>query len=74
MGVNSLCEDIKKYVFTNQIKMFNLRNITIKNYIDITKNSDEKIVKSYILNIYLYLINAWLYYNNLGDDYLLKIL
>ena len=70
--INSLYEDIKKYVFTNQIKMFNLRNITIKNYIDITKNSDEKIVKSYILNIYLYLINAWFYYNNLGDDYAFK--
>ena len=70
--INSLYEDIKKYVFTNQIKMFNLRNITIKNYIDITNNSDEKIVKSYILNIYLYLINAWFYYNNLGDDYAFK--
>ena len=50
--------------------MFNLRNIPIKNFVDLEKNTNENIVKSYILDIYLYLINSWLYYNNFGDDYI----
>ena len=48
--------------------MSNLRNITIKNNIDLVNLSNKEDIKNYILDIYLYLINAWNYYNNIGDD------
>ena len=67
---NSIMTKIKNYIHINNITMFNLRNITIKNFVDLEKNTNENIVKSYILDIYLYLINSWLYYNNFGDDYI----
>ena len=66
---NNEIAKIKNYINTNNINMFNLRNITIKNYVDLEKNTNEKIVKSYILDIYLYFINSWLYYNHFGDEF-----
>ena len=67
-NIDIIYDDIKKYVYSNKIKMCNLRNITIKNYIDIVNISNKNKVKNYILEVYLYLINAWHYYNNIGDD------
>ena len=56
--------------------MFSIRNITIKNGINIDDIDlkNKNIIKSYIIDIdvYSYLINAWFYYNNLGDDYSFK--
>ena len=69
---NTIINDLKNYIETNKIKMFNLRNVTIKNLINFEINSNEQIIKSYILDIYLYFINSWFYYNNLGDDYAFK--
>ena len=66
---NNEIAKIKNYINTNNINMFNLRNITIKNYVDLEKNTNDKIVKSYILDIYLYFINSWLYYNHFGDEF-----
>ena len=64
-------KDIKQYISDNNINMFNIRNITIKNEINIadTYLENKNIIKSYIIDMYLYLINAWFYYNNFGDDY-----
>ena len=66
--IDMIYEDIKNYIYTNKIKMSNLRNITIKNNIDLVNLSNKEDIKNYILDIYLYLINAWNYYNNIGDD------
>ena len=66
---NNEIAKIKNYINTNNINMFNLRNITIKNYVDLEKNTNDKIVKSYFLDIYLYFINSWLYYNHFGDEF-----
>ena len=52
--------------------MINMRNITIKNILDLDKKDDEENIKSYILDIYLYFLNALFYYNNFGDDYPFK--
>ena len=62
-------ENNKKYVYKNKIKMFEMRNISIKNRLNLEKILNKDIVKSYILEMYLYLINAWFYYNNFGDDF-----
>lgn len=67
-NIDIIYNDIKKYIYSNKIKMFNLRNITIIDYIDIVNISNKNKVKNYILEVYLYLINAWHYYNNIGDD------
>ena len=66
--IKTIYEDVKKYIYLNKIKSFNLRNITIKNNIELNKKSNKDVIKNYILDIYLYLINAWYYYNNIGDD------
>ena len=66
---DEILEDIKKYVYMNKIKMFEMRNISIKNRLNLEKILNKDIVKSYILEMYLYLINAWFYYNNFGDDF-----
>lgn len=64
-----ILKEITDYALDNNIRMINPRNITIKNYIDLEKNKNEENIKSYILDIYLYLMNALFYYNNFGDDY-----
>ena len=66
---DEILENIKKYVYKNKIKMFEMRNISIKNRLNLEKILNKDIVKSYILEMYLYLINAWFYYNNFGDDF-----
>jgi len=66
--IDMIYEDFKNYIYTNKIKMSNLRNITIKNNIYLVNLSNKENIKNYILDIYLYLINAWNYYNNIGDD------
>ena len=66
---DKILEDIEKYVYKNKIKMFEMRNISIKNRLNLEKILNKDIVKSYILEMYLYLINAWFYYNNFGDDF-----
>jgi len=66
---DEILEDIEKYVYKNKIKMFEMRNISIKNRLNLEKILNKDIVKSYILEMYLYLINAWFYYNNFGDDF-----
>ena len=67
-------KDIKKYIIDNNINMFSIRNSTIKNGINIDDIDleNKNIIKSYIIDVYSYLINAWFYYNNLGDDYSFK--
>lgn len=72
LNINEIYEDIKQYIYSKNITRFNLRNITIKDYVDLEKTKDEYSMKSYVLGIYLYLINAWFYYNNIGDDYSFK--
>ena len=71
-SINNLFQSIKKYISDNNIRMINMRNITIKNILDLDKKDDEENIKSYILDIYLYFLNALFYYNNFGDDYPFK--
>ena len=71
-NINNLFQLINKYISDNNIRMINIRNITIKNILDLDKKDDEEKIKSYILDIYLYFLNALFYYNNFGDDYPFK--
>ena len=74
LDIDKIYENINNYIESKKKKLFIFRNITIKNYIDLEKieYEDEDSIKSYILDIYLYFIKAWFYYNNLGDDYSFK--
>lgn len=55
---------IKDYVIKNVEYTFNIRNISIINDINLNEINESNFMK-----LYLYLIKAWLYYNNLGDDF-----
>lgn len=70
-------ENIQNYILKKNINNFNIRNIKILNEIDLNdSNENYEIIKEkkylYILEIYLFFINSWFYYNNFGDDYVFK--
>ena len=68
-NTNDILEEIKKYASDSNIRMINPRNFTIKNFINLEKRDNEEKIRSYIIDIYLYFLNALFYYNNFGDDY-----
>lgn len=66
-------EKINDYIKLKNIYMFNLRNVTILNEVDLEeKNVINEVKKNYILDVYSFLINSWFYYNNFGDDFVFK--
>lgn len=71
---DKIIENLKKYVNEKQ-SLFNIRNVSILNepYLNeeglINREDNKNDLNSYILQIYLHLIKAWFYYNNIGDDF-----
>ena len=68
--------EIHNYLKEKEIKYFNLRNVTLLEEVDLyeTPGGEElqnlnKKKTDYIFGLYSFLINSWLYYNNLGDNF-----
>ena len=66
--------DIGNYVKNKKIKHFNLRNVTLLEEVDLFETPKDESYNlnkknDYIISIYSFLINSWLYYNNLGDNF-----
>ena len=67
----SLIENnIKEYI--KKKKYFTFRNITLLQEISLLETSNDEQLKKkqyeYISSTFLFLINSWFYFNNLGDD------
>ena len=71
-----ILDDIKNYINDSKNYKFNIRNIKILDELDTNKRikfmddenieiENKKALNSYILNLYLFLIRAFFYYNNL---------
>lgn len=68
--------EINDYILKNNIKYYNSRNYSFlqeENFLEFSEKDDDKNILNkknlYILKIYSFLINAWFYYNNIGDDF-----
>lgn len=68
--------EIDNYLKGMEIKSFNIRNVTLLEDVDLfeTPNGEDsynfnKKRSDYIFGLYSFLINSWLYYNNLGDNF-----
>jgi small GTP-binding protein len=71
-----ILNELNNYIKNNRIKRFNLRNITLLEEVDLNEtpqneelNNLNKKKSDYIFELYFFLINSWLYYNNLGDNF-----
>ncbi len=71
-----IINDLNNYIKNKGIKRFNLRNVTLLEEVDLneTPGNEElynlnKKKRDYIFDLYFFLINSWLYYNNLGDNF-----
>lgn len=71
-----ILNDLNNYIKNKGIKRFNLRNVTLLEEVDLkeTPGNEElynlnKKKRDYIFDLYFFLINSWLYFNNLGDNF-----
>ena len=71
-----ILNDLNNYIKNKGFKRFNLRNVTLIEEVDLneTPGNEElynlnKKKRDYIFDLYFFLINSWLYYNNLGDNF-----
>lgn len=72
-----ILNELNSYIKNKGIKRFNLRNVTLLEEVDLNEtpeneelyNLNNKKKSDYIFDLYIFLINSWLYYNNLGDNF-----
>jgi GTP-binding protein EngB required for normal cell division len=72
-----ILNELNIYIKNKGIKRFNLRNVTLLEEVDLNEtleneelyNLNNKKKSDYIFDLYIFLINSWLYYNNLGDNF-----
>ena len=72
-----ILNELNSYIKNKGIKRFNLRNVTLLEEVDLNEtpeneelyNLNNKKKIDYIFDLYIFLINSWLYYNNLGDNF-----
>lgn len=72
-----ILNELNNYIKNKGIKRFNLRNVTLIEEVDLNGTSgneelynlNNKKKRDYIFDLYFFLINSWLYYNNLGDNF-----
>ena len=71
-----ILNQLNNYLKDKEIKNFILRNITLLEEVDLNETPrDEELHNlhkkktEYIFGLYSFLINSWLYYNNLGDNF-----
>lgn len=72
-----ILNELNNYIKNKGIKRFNLRNVTLLEEVDLNEtpeneelyNLNKKKKSDYIFDLYFFLINSWLYYNNLGDNF-----
>ena len=82
-NTKDILSKINNFIREKKIKKFNIRNVTILEEVNLLNNYSTKSIKEnenvyneiqkkrykYICNIYHFIKNSWLYYNNYGDDF-----
>lgn len=74
--ISNISVEMDNYLQFKKVKHFNMRNVTLLEEVDLFETPTEensfnlnKKKSDYIVGLYSFLINSWLYYNNLGDNY-----